>query len=156
MAQAAPEKLDCLWQAAKFLVNAAQIEQRERILRLVLMIQLQESQIALQLTLPQGGILVASMVDLHIGPADLAAQTPDRRQNLLVYAVLPDGWSEYAEEPQTEGELAALRRGVRRGCPFGTEPWCLATAARLGLQATLRPLGRPRLVAETPSLFLES
>jgi putative transposase len=40
--------------------------------------------------------------------------------------------------------LAALRRSVARGCPFGNESWMERTAKRLGLEATLRPQGRPR------------
>ena len=44
---------------------------------------------------------------------------------------------------ETEGELAAVRRSVARGAPFGAEDWQQKTAAHLGLQATLRPVGRP-------------
>jgi len=56
----------------------------------------------------------------------------------------PRDWLRILHEPQTEGELEAVRRSVRRGCPFGSEPWCDHTAVRLGLQFTLRPRGRPR------------
>jgi hypothetical protein len=45
---------------------------------------------------------------------------------------------------QTEAELAAVRRAVRRGSPFGTPRWQTRTAKRLGLDRTLRARGRPR------------
>jgi len=43
---------------------------------------------------------------------------------------------------------------VERGRPFGVEPWMLETATKLGLEASLRPRGRPKKEAESaPSLF---
>jgi putative transposase len=56
----------------------------------------------------------------------------------------PD-WRAHVNAPQTEGELAALRRSLQRGVPFGGERWTTKMVARLGLQSTLRPRGRPRL-----------
>jgi putative transposase len=47
-------------------------------------------------------------------------------------------------EAQSQVELEALRRSVRRGCPSGSEDWQRLTVQRLGLDATLCPLGRPR------------
>ena len=47
-------------------------------------------------------------------------------------------------QPQTQGELEALRMSVARGQPFGVEGWRAKTAKRLGLEFTLRPRGRPR------------
>jgi hypothetical protein len=46
--------------------------------------------------------------------------------------------------PQTEAELAALRRSVQRGQPFGSEGWVRATAAKLQLESTLTARGRPK------------
>ena len=43
----------------------------------------------------------------------------------------------------TEAELARLRRSVNRGTPFGMAAWTRETAGRMGLEPTLRPLGRP-------------
>ena len=57
---------------------------------------------------------------------------------------IPHGWTEHVNAPQTEAELAALRRSVVRGAPFGDAQWQQKTAEALGLQATLRPRGRPR------------
>jgi putative transposase len=60
---------------------------------------------------------------------------------------LPADWLERVNAPQTEAELEAVRRSVGRGRPFGSETWCQGTAQALGLQKTLRPLGRPRKAA---------
>ena len=52
---------------------------------------------------------------------------------------LPRDWRRQVQSPETEAELAALRRSVVRGAPFGEESWQSRTAKRLGLQSTLRP-----------------
>jgi putative transposase len=56
----------------------------------------------------------------------------------------PRNWVAWVNEPQSELELDAIRRCVRRGCPFGDERWVKRSATRLGLEATLRPRGRPK------------
>ena len=33
------------------------------------------------------------------------------------------GWLEHVNSPQTDAELAAVRRSVKRGSPFGDETW---------------------------------
>jgi putative transposase len=58
----------------------------------------------------------------------------------------PRRWVDLVNEPQTEAELAALRRCVQRGCPYGEDAWVEQTARELGLETTLRPRGRPRKV----------
>ena len=45
---------------------------------------------------------------------------------------------------QTEAELAALRKCIQRGCPFGHPDWTMDNATTLQLESTLRPRGRPR------------
>ncbi len=57
---------------------------------------------------------------------------------------LPANWTDQVNEPLTEAELAAVRRSVTRGQPFGEGAWVAETAAALNLQLTLRPRGRPR------------
>jgi putative transposase len=54
------------------------------------------------------------------------------------------GWVEHVNRPQTEAELAALRRCVNRGSPFGSDSWSERTVRQLGLETTLRPRGRPK------------
>ncbi|MES2792235.1 MAG: hypothetical protein V4719_21640 [Planctomycetota bacterium] len=46
--------------------------------------------------------------------------------------------------PQSEAELAALRRSAARGSPFGDPQWIERVVKQLGLEITLRPRGRPR------------
>ena len=57
---------------------------------------------------------------------------------------VPLDWRERVNGIETASDLAALRRSVRRGAPFGTAAWQEETAKRLGLESTLKPLGRPR------------
>ncbi len=61
---------------------------------------------------------------------------------------MPDGWVEAVNALQTEAELQAIRRSVKRNQPYGEEGWVEMTASRLGLAQTLRPLGRPRKAGE--------
>jgi putative transposase len=73
----------------------------------------------------------------------------DPRDRLNGWPVrMPADWVGYVNRPQTEAELAAVRRSVARGCPFGSDDWQRETAAGLGLAATLRPRGRPRKAAK--------
>jgi putative transposase len=58
-------------------------------------------------------------------------------------------WLDYVNRPQAEAEIAALRRCVQRGTPYGTALWIKRSAARLGLRSTLRARGRPRRKKET-------
>jgi putative transposase len=50
----------------------------------------------------------------------------------------------HLNDPQTEAELAAVRRSVQRGRPFGEPSWSDETIRRLGLASTLRPQVRPK------------
>ena len=68
-------------------------------------------------------------------PAWLAAWPEDAPE--------PGDWAALVDAPQTEAELAALRRSVARGSPYGGDAWRAAAAARLNLASTLRPRGRP-------------
>jgi hypothetical protein len=47
------------------------------------------------------------------------------------------------------GGGAGLRLSLNRGRPFGDAEWQARTAARLGLEKTFRPRGRPRKQADT-------
>jgi putative transposase len=57
----------------------------------------------------------------------------------------PADWVSRVNRAETGAELEALRACVHRGRPYGSEVWQVRTAKRLGLGATLRPIGRPRL-----------
>jgi putative transposase len=54
------------------------------------------------------------------------------------------GWLEHVNEPLTEAELASIRHSVQRGSPYGDARWREQTVAKLGLESTLRPQGRPK------------
>ena len=54
------------------------------------------------------------------------------------------GWIEHVNAPQTDAELAALRRSIQRGCPLGESSWTRKIVSTLGLETTLRPRGRPQ------------
>jgi putative transposase len=53
-------------------------------------------------------------------------------------------WLRYVNEPQTEAEVEAVRECIRRRRPYGEETWTQQTARQMGLEASLRPRGRPR------------
>jgi len=55
-------------------------------------------------------------------------------------------WVADVNRPLTAAEedaLRELREAIQRGRPFGSPRWQRMTAARLGLESTLRPRGRP-------------
>ena len=54
------------------------------------------------------------------------------------------GWAEHVNQPQTQAEVEAVWRAIRRGSPLGSPNWGEATARRLGLESALRPRGRPK------------
>lgn len=56
----------------------------------------------------------------------------------------PPDWTEIVNRPETEAELAALRRCAHRGTPYGSNAWARQTAADLNLLHTIRDRGRPR------------
>ncbi|HEV3260424.1 MAG TPA: hypothetical protein VG013_26450, partial [Gemmataceae bacterium] len=53
-------------------------------------------------------------------------------------------WRNLVHRPLTARELAAVRRSVTTGRPFGSAGWVEATARSLGIRLTSRPRGRPR------------
>ena len=53
------------------------------------------------------------------------------------------GWVEHVNSPQTDAELAAIRRSINRGSPFGDDTWATTATSKLGLEITTRPQGRP-------------
>jgi putative transposase len=57
-------------------------------------------------------------------------------------------WRQWVDSPLSESELAAVRRSVVSGRPYGSEPWSKHTAAMLGLGKPQRQRGRPRKTVE--------
>jgi putative transposase len=56
----------------------------------------------------------------------------------------PARWRRLVNAPQSDEELEAIRRCGQRGRPFGTAAWTGVTAARLGVESSLRSVGRPK------------
>jgi putative transposase len=56
----------------------------------------------------------------------------------------PRQWRAFVDKPQPAAEVAAIRRSISRGTPYGSEDWVTQSAVRLQLQHTLRSRGRPR------------
>ena len=71
--------------------------------------------------------------------------TPEQL-TLLADSPVPLGrkWCEQVNQPQSEAELAAIRRSITRGQPFGGDQWQQKVARRLSLEHTFRPPGRPK------------
>lgn len=56
---------------------------------------------------------------------------------------VPEDWVGIVNRPCTAHELERVRASIARGTPLGSPSWVARTAEQLGLQATLRPPGRP-------------
>ena len=74
----------------------------------------------------------------------LRGSAEDRRQFAAWSMPRPANGVAHVKAPQTAAELAALRRCVQRGSPYGTEMWCDRTIGSLGMESTIRPRGRPK------------
>jgi REP-associated tyrosine transposase len=61
---------------------------------------------------------------------------------------LPPHWTDYVDAPMTGNELNQFRQSVDRQTPFGDRTWQERICRTLGLESTLRPLGRPKKTAE--------
>jgi len=77
--------------------------------------------------------------------SSLAWRRRGRRPTLLAEwpVACPRNWLATVNAAQSGAEEQALQRSIARGTPFGTERWQVRTAARLGLESSLRPRGRP-------------
>ena len=53
-------------------------------------------------------------------------------------------WKARVNAALSDKELASVRWSVKRGAPFGQDPWVASLARRLNLESTLRPRGRPK------------
>ena len=79
-------------------------------------------------------------------PANTLRVPPAQRFSILAEWPLPrpSDWITIVNQPQSEAELAALRKCADRGRPFGDANWTDSTARVLGIESTLRARGRPR------------
>ena len=72
--------------------------------------------------------------------------TAEQKASLLCDWPLPRrrSWLKHVNNPLTQAELNAIRKSIKRGCPYGTEQWSKRKVKQLGLESTVRPRGRPR------------
>ncbi len=63
------------------------------------------------------------------------------------------GWVEHVNGPPTEAELAALRRCVQRGSPFGEELGATRSSADWDCKARFAPKAAPKSAKTVPDLF---
>jgi putative transposase len=56
----------------------------------------------------------------------------------------PRNWVARVNSALSSAEEEAVRRSMQRGQPFGESEWQSTIAARLGLESSFRPRGRPR------------
>ena len=61
---------------------------------------------------------------------------------------MPTDWLDRVNRADNDKELAALRRSVQRGRPYGTSEWQRQIAKRLGLDSAYRSDGRPRIARQ--------
>jgi REP-associated tyrosine transposase len=62
----------------------------------------------------------------------------------------PHNWTKLVNAGLSPQDLRHVRLCAKRGRPLGPAPWVQETAARLGLEFTLRNQGRPRKAPEGP------
>ncbi len=79
--------------------------------------------------------------------------TADQKAQLLSEWPLPRkrSWLKHVNTPVTEAEATAIRKSIKRGCPYGTDPWSKRKIKQLGLESTVKPRGRPRKIAKNGS-----
>jgi putative transposase len=93
---------------------------------------------------PVRAALVARAEDWRWSSAHLFGQPGDLPMLDPGPVPRPDDWLVHVNQALHEGDLKHLRRCVRREAPYGSNDWVERTAQALGLEASLRPPGRPR------------
>ena len=76
----------------------------------------------------------SGLLDPVVTYEELAADPAERRRR----------WSAFVHQAPPDDELAALRRSVRTGLPFGAPAWVERLGRDLGIDLAIRPRGRPR------------
>ena len=57
---------------------------------------------------------------------------------------LPADWPKLVDLAIDQNEIDTIDNCIKRGSPYGSKQWIVATANQLNLESTLRPRGRPR------------
>src|SRR5205814_671243 len=88
--------------------------------------------------------LVARAQDWRFSSLTLRGRTETRPPLRAGPVQLPRNWAALVNAPQSDEDVNQVRNSITRSAPFGSESWVTRSAARLGLEWTLRPRGRPR------------
>ena len=90
----------------------------------------------------------ANLVDCAANWAwsSISASASYRRRAMITVSPVskPENWLEFVNSAQSRAELEALRRCGRRNAPYGSDTWTARIAKSLGLESSVRELGRPR------------
>lgn len=57
---------------------------------------------------------------------------------------LPEKWLTHVDNIPEIKDIQDITRCIKRSCPYGGKRWIAQTTAELGLESTMRPLGRPK------------
>jgi putative transposase len=63
---------------------------------------------------------------------------------------LPSYWRHLVNDPQSAAEVEAIRTCVNRQRPFGADEWVTQRSTELGIEQTLKDIGRPRRIRTVP------
>ena len=89
--------------------------------------------------------LVARAEDWPWGSLSLGSALSATRPTQAAWPIeRPPDWLDRVNRPHSPTEEEALRRALVRGQAYGDPEWRALATARLGLESTLRPRGRPR------------
>ena len=72
---------------------------------------------------------------------------PGEQEGMLLSPLplpLPVDWTAFVDAALTELELTRLQQSVDRQAPFGSREWQEKVSQLLGLESTMRPMGRPK------------
>jgi len=73
------------------------------------------------------------------------SKDPRKKKILSAWPILePKDYLLFVNTPQPKEEEESIRASVVRGKPFGTDVWTIKMIKKFGLEATTRPLGRPK------------
>ncbi|AQQ71204.1 Transposase [Limihaloglobus sulfuriphilus] len=93
---------------------------------------------------PQKAKLVSRAVDWQW--SSLAIRTGSKKPFKLCKPIieLGDGWVDGFDNLPEMPEKK-IQNSIRRGAPFGDPEWTRQTAAKLGLESSIKPIGRPKI-----------
>jgi putative transposase len=57
---------------------------------------------------------------------------------------MPTDWTRYVDQAMTDMELEKIRNSLKRQAPYGEPLWQKRICLELGLESTIKPMGRPR------------